>query len=162
MPKIKVDKPDSKKKKKENIPKRTKLTDKQKKKIIADYIENNNLSETARMNNVNKATVKRIIDNNKCNPEFKQKATEKKEQDDKDLLDYMETIAEDQKEIIKMSMDAIKKKLKNPDAFTSVKDIAMVYGIIFDKALKSKELKNKQKDNNPGERKTVIVNDLPR
>lgn len=141
-------------------PKRTKLTDKQKKKIIADYIENNNLSETARMNNVNKATVKRIIDNNKCNPEFKQKATEKKEQDDKDLLDYMDSIAEDQKEIIKLSMAAIKKKLQNPDMFTNVKDIAMVYGIIFDKALKSKEIK--QKTNTPDNRKTVIVNDLPR
>ena len=33
----------------------------QKKKIIADYIDNNNYSETARMNNVSVNTVKSIV-----------------------------------------------------------------------------------------------------
>ena len=51
---------------------RTKLTDKQKKKIIADYVENSNYSETARMNNVSEYTVRKLCkdDNNK---ELKQK-----------------------------------------------------------------------------------------
>ena len=55
---------------------RTKLTDKQKKKIIADYVENSNYSETARMNNVSEYTVRKLCkdDNNK---ELKQKSNKK-------------------------------------------------------------------------------------
>lgn len=138
---------------------RSKLTDKQKKKIYADYINNNNYSETGRMNGVSKQTVIRVVKSFN-NTETERKVTQKKEENTKDILDYMDSVAEDQKEIIKLSMEAMKEKLKNPDMFTNVKDIAMVYGIIFDKALKSKELK--QKNNTPDNRKTVIVNDLPR
>lgn len=138
---------------------RSKLTDKQKKKIYADYINNNNYSETGRMNGVSKQTVIRVV-KSFDNSETERKVTQKKEENTKDILDYMDSVAEDQKEIIKLSMKAMKEKLKNPDMFTNVKDIAMVYGIIFDKALKSKELK--QKNNTPDNRKTVIVNDLPR
>ena len=58
---------------------RTKLTDKQKKKIIADYIENQNFSETARINGVNKSTVKRLIDSG-YDKDVQQKATQKKEE----------------------------------------------------------------------------------
>ena len=40
---------------------RTKLTDKQKKKIIADYMENGNYRETGRINNVSDNTVRNIV-----------------------------------------------------------------------------------------------------
>ena len=43
----------------------TKLTDKQKKKIIADYVDNGNYSETARINNTTDTTVRTIIKDNK-------------------------------------------------------------------------------------------------
>ena len=42
-----------------------KLTDKQKKKIIADYVDNGNYSETARLNNTTDTTVRTIIKENK-------------------------------------------------------------------------------------------------
>lgn len=140
---------------------RVKLTDIQKKKIIADFVENQNYSETARINNVSDMTVRRLVEGNK---DVLKKVEEKKEENTKDILDYMDSIAEEQKEIINLSLSALKKKLKNPDAFTSVKDIATVYGVIFDKALKSKEIKLKQSENNNNEnkKKVVIVNDLPR
>ena len=118
---------------------RVKLNDKQKKKIIADYVENQNYSETARMNNVSVMTVKRLIQSSDA--EVIKKVNQKKEENTKDILEYMDSIAKDQQEIIKLSMAALKKKLKNPDMFTSVKDIATVYGVIYDKALKSKEMK---------------------
>jgi len=137
---------------------RVKLTDKQKKKIIADYIENNNYSETARMNGVTRNTVKAIVNKDK---ETAEKCQQKKDENTKDILDYMDTIAEDQKEIINLSIKALKKKLKNPDAFTTVKDIAMVYGVIFDKAMKSKEFKIKQEQPSDN-RKTVIIDDVPK
>ena len=117
----------------------TKLTDKQKKKIIADYIENQNFSETARMNNVNKSTVKRLVDSG-YDKDLQQKATEKKEENTKDILKYMDEIYDKQKTIIDLSLSALQEKLKKPDMFTNVRDIAMVYGVIFDKALKYKEV----------------------
>lgn len=136
------------------------LNDKQKKKIIADYVNNQNYCETARINKVSETTVRRIIksDNNK---EITKLVEQKKEENTKGILEYMDFMADKQKEIIDLSMEALIKKLKKPDAFTTVKDIATVYGVIFDKAIKSEELKNKQTGNSNG-KKVVIVNDLPR
>lgn len=140
---------------------RIKLTDKQKKKIIADYVSNGNYSETARMNgNISPNTVKKLIQEDE---EFANKCEQKKEENIKDILDYMDSIAEDQKEIINLSMAALKQKLKKPDAFTSVKDIATVYGVIVDKALKLKEMKYKQsKDDDSEDDGVVIINDCPK
>ena len=119
------------------------LTDKKKKKILADYINNSNLRETARMNNVAPDTVRRIVLKNKDYEEFKRKSTEKKEENTRDILKYMDSIYEKQKNIIDLSLSALEKKLQNPDMFTNVKDIATVYGVIFDKALKYKEIQIK-------------------
>lgn len=140
---------------------RVKLTDKQKKKIIADYVSNGNYSETARMNgNISPNTVKTIVN---ADEEFANKCEQKKEENIKDILDYMDSIAEDQKEIINLSMAALKQKLKKPDAFTSVKDIATVYGVIVDKAVKLKEIRYKQsKEDDPEDGGVVIINDCPK
>ena len=114
-----------------------KLTDRQKKKIIADYVENGNYSETARINGVNKSTVQRLISNNQ---EVQQKAQEKKEENTQDMLQYLESKKEDKKRVIELCFKALEDKLASPDMFTSVRDIAMVYGVIVDKDLKIKEI----------------------
>lgn len=124
---------------------RVKLTDKQKKKIIADYISNTNYSETARMNNVHASTVKRIVDSG-YDKDLQEKAEHKKEENTKEILEYLDTIADKQKEIIELSMKVLIDKLSKPDAFTNIKDVVTVYGVIYDKAIKSKELKIKQED----------------
>lgn len=116
-----------------------KLTDKQKKKIIADYVDNGNYSETARMNGVNKSTVQRLISKNQ---KVQQKAQEKKEKNTQDMLQYLESKKEDKKRVIELCFKALEDKLASPDMFTSVRDIAMVYGVIVDKDLKYKELMN--------------------
>ena len=136
-----------------NVKKKTsrkKLTDKQKKKIIADYISNGNYSEAARLNGVNASTVKRLVDSGYDN--VQKKAQQKKEENTKDILEYMDSIADKQKEIIDLSLSALKEKLEKPDAFTSVKDIATVYGVIYDKALKSKEMRLRELENKNGKR----------
>ena len=114
-----------------------KLTDRQKKKIIADYVDNGNYSETARINGVNKSTVQRLISKNQ---EVQQKAQEKKEENTQDMLQYLESKKEDKKRVIELCFKALEDKLASPDMFTSVRDIAMVYGIIVDKDLKIKEI----------------------
>lgn len=131
-----------------------KLTDKQKKKIIADYINNQNYSETARMNNVDESTVRRIVKS--CDFEDITKKTEqKKEENTKDILEYMDSIYDKQKNIIDLSLSALEKKLEDPDIFTNVKDIATVYGVIFDKALKYKEIKQKENENKTREENEI-------
>ena len=114
-----------------------KLTDRQKKKIIADYVDNGNYSETARINGVNKSTVQRLISKNQ---EVQQKAQEKKEENTQDMLQYLESKKEDKKRVIELCFKALEDKLASPDMFTSVRDIAMVYGVIVDKDLKIKEI----------------------
>lgn len=125
---------------------RTKLTDKQKKKIIADYMENGNYRETARINSVAVDTVRRIILKNKNNQDFIKKSTEKKEENTKDILEYMDSIVKDQKEVINLSLQVLKDKLSSHDLFTNIRDVAIVYGTIFDKALKYKEMKLREEE----------------
>lgn len=135
---------------------RTKLTDKQKKKIIADYMENQNYSETGRLNNVSDNTVRDIIKKNKT---ASKKIEQKKEENTKDILEYMDSIAEKQKKIIDLSLEALEQKLSNPnDVFMNVKDIVTVYGVIFDKALKYKELQIKRNVGNSDDLNNAIIN----
>lgn len=129
-----------------------KLTDKQKKKIIADYINNQNYSETARMNNVSVNGVKNIV---LADKDTANKCKQKKEENTKDILEYMDSIYDKQKNVIDLSLNALEKKLEDPDMFTNVKDIATVYGVIFDKALKYKEIKQKENENKTREENEI-------
>lgn len=133
------------------------ITDKKKKKIIADYTNVQNYSEVARMNNVSDKSVKRIIEKEE-NSEMVKKVEEKKEENTKDILEYMDSIYDKQKNIIDLSLSALEEKLKNPDMYTNVKDIATVYGVIFDKALKYKEIKNKNNEGNSADINNNIIN----
>ena len=64
------------------------LTDRQKKKIIADYAECGNYSQVARIHKVSFDTVKRVV---LKDPETAKKAEQKKEQNTADILAHMET-----------------------------------------------------------------------
>lgn len=122
---------------------RVKLTDKQKKKIIADYIDNNNYSETARINNISETSVRRIV---KGNEGITEKVEQKKEENSQDMFEYMKKKDDDKKRIVDLCFEALDKKLSNLDMFTNVKDIATVYGIIMDKELKFRELELRKQE----------------
>lgn len=117
---------------------RTKLTDEQKKKIIADYIDNQNYSETAKINNVSVETVRRII---KADDEVVKKCEEKKEENTQTTLEYMQTQHATKKRILDKILKAIEEKADNIDMFTNIKDLATAYGIILDKELKFIEIR---------------------
>ena len=99
---------------------RTKLTDKQKKKIIADYVDNNNYSETARMNNVSEYTV-RTLCKNENNKEVKEKIEQKKEENTKTMIEMISKTNEKRLNVISKLVDAIDDKAEKVDQFTSVK-----------------------------------------
>lgn len=63
------------------------LTDKQKQKIVADYLETGSYRATAKMNGVADGTVKRIV--LECG-DIGQKIEDKKEQNTADIIAYME------------------------------------------------------------------------
>lgn len=122
-----------------------KLTDKQKKKIIADYVETQNYSEVARINNVSVNAVKNIV---LADEETAKKCKQKKLENTQSTIEYMQTQHESKKRILDKILKAIEQKADNIDMFTNIKDLATAYGIILDKELKVLELKNRTADNN--------------
>ena len=122
----------------------SKLTDKQKKKIIADYVDNSNYSETARINKVDEKTVRRIVKNDK---DFPKKAEEKKQQNTQDILEYMEETKDKRKKVIDLCLEKMEERL-NKDNLMNIKDIATAYGVLIDKSLKVNEMKNTGNNSN--------------
>ena len=64
------------------------LTDKQKKKIIADYVQLGSYNAVAKLNGVSDKTVKSIVI---ADPDFTEKSEQKKDQHTEDILAYMES-----------------------------------------------------------------------
>lgn len=64
------------------------LTDKQKKKIIADYVEIGSYNAVAKKHKISDTTVKRIV---VCSPEIQKKMEDKKDQNTQDILLHMES-----------------------------------------------------------------------
>lgn len=117
------------------------LTDKQKKKIIADYIDTQNFRETSRINNVSDYTVRSLVKGNK---DIAQKLAQKKEENTLTTLEYMNKQHQTKKRIMDKLLKAIEEKSDKIDMFTNIKDLATAYGIILDKELKVLELKYKK------------------
>ena len=121
-----------------------KLTDKQKKKIIADYVETQNYSETARRNNVSDVTVKDVVTKNETTLK---KLEQKKQENIQSTIEYMQTQHESKKRILDKILKAIEEKADNIDMFTNIKDLATAYGIILDKELKFMEMQRGNANN---------------
>lgn len=122
----------------------TRLTDKEKKKIIADYIETGNYSETGRMNGISDVGVRRIVEKD---PEVSRMLEEKKLENTQSTIEYMQTQHETKKKILDKILKAIEEKADNVDMFTNIKDLATAYGIILDKELKVLEIQNNMRTN---------------
>ena len=112
------------------------LTDAEKKKIIADYVINQNYSETARLNNVSPDSVIRLV---KDNEEIKQKLTNKKEENTQNMLDWFTSQYGTKQRILNKLLKAIEEKSEDNDINT-IKELATAYGIILDKELKMMEM----------------------
>lgn len=105
-----------------------KLTDKQHKKIIAQYAECQNYSQVARQFGVSVNTVKRHV---KGDPKAAKIVNEKKEQNTKDMIEFLDEQKMSAQEFILLAMQ----KLKDPAKLdkTGVQSIATAMGIIIDK-----------------------------
>lgn len=108
------------------------LTDADRKKIIADYVECGSYNATAKKNGVSVNTVKRIVNEN---ANIAQKCKQKKEQNTLDMLAYMDSRKEQAQGVI----DDYLKALANPEKIEAAKlsEIATALGIVVDKFTKN-------------------------
>jgi len=109
------------------------LTDKQIKKIIARYIECGNYSQVAREFNVSVTTVKNHVNSDK---KTAKKFKEKKEQNTKDMLAFLESQSDNAQNFVAMALEAIQDPAKLQKA--SIQTIATAMGIVIDKFLQTK------------------------
>lgn len=139
-----------------------KLTDKQKKQIIADYIECQNYSEVGRKYKISDEYVRKLVKNNKDSCE---KLEQKSKEDTEDVLEAMKKRSKTKIKLLDKIFEAMDGKLDNIDMFTNIKDLATAYGIIMDKELKRYELYLKKEEiRKPVEniQRVEIINTLPR
>ena len=124
------------------------LTDARKKQIIADYVECGNYSEVARKHKVSKDTVRRLSNRT----DIVKKAQEKKEQNTRDMLEYLDQKRDTAFKFIDKAFEEMCKEEKIEK--TSIINLATAIGIVIDKY--SNANINKQNE------KVTIINDLPR
>lgn len=104
------------------------LTDKQKKRIIADYVELGSYNAVAKKYKIADTTVKRIV---QASPETQKKAEDKKEQNTKDILSHMEKSKDKVCLIVDKYLDALLDPTKIEKATTA--QLTTALGTLIDK-----------------------------
>ncbi len=104
------------------------ITDKKRKKIVADYLELGSYNATAKKNGVSKDSVKRIVQD--CE-DFAEKSQQKKDENTADILAYMESKRNIVCEIIDKGLTA----LNDPEklAMATPAQITTALGTLIDK-----------------------------
>lgn len=104
------------------------LTDKQKKKIVADYLELGSYRATGKKNGVSTDTVKRVV---LADDDIVKKTKEKKEQNTADIMAYMESKRDIVCQILDKGLNALNDPEKLKDA--SPAQITTALGTLIDK-----------------------------
>ena len=104
------------------------LTDKKKKKIVADYLETQSINATAKKNGVSWGTVRSVLDGM---GEIEEKLEQKKEQNTVDILAYMERQKGIVCEILEKGLAALNSPEKLAEA--SPTQITTALGTLIDK-----------------------------
>lgn len=108
------------------------LTDRQKKQIVADYVEIGSYNAVAKMHGVSDKTVKSIVESNS---EFTRISEQKKEQNTQDMLAFMDSRKEKAQEVVDTLLSALMDPVKIEAA--SLNQIATSLGIVVDKFTKN-------------------------
>lgn len=104
------------------------LTDKQRKQIVADYAETKNYTAVAEKYGIARNTVKAIVN---ANPETAEICRDKKEANTNDILAHMDSKKDTVNEIIDKALDVLNDQQKLSK--TSPMQIATMLGIVIDK-----------------------------
>lgn len=103
------------------------LTDRDKKKIVADYLRLESYSAVAKLNGRSDTTVKKVVEEM---GDFRQKAEQKKEQNTKDILEYMESQRDRVCEIIDAGLKVLPQKVTDAKSAT---EVTTALGTLIDK-----------------------------
>ena len=104
------------------------LTDKQKKKIVADYLETQSINATAKKNNVSWGTVRSVLDGM---GDIEEKLEQKKDDNTADILAYMESQKGIVCEILGKGLEALNDPDKLKEATPA--QITTAMGTLIDK-----------------------------
>ncbi len=124
------------------------LTDRQKKKILADYVQTNNYCATAKINGVSATAVKNIV---RANADIVGKCEQKKEENTADILTYMESQRDVVCQIIGNGLAVLNDPAKLAEATPS--QITTAIGTLIDKWT----LLQEKTANDDSERVRVII-----
>jgi hypothetical protein len=104
------------------------LTDRQKKKILADYVQTNNYCGTAKINGVSATTVKNLV---RANADIVEKCEQKKEENTADVMGYMN----DHKDLVCSFIGKGLEMLNDPEklAAANLSQITTAMGTLIDK-----------------------------
>lgn len=119
------------------------LTDKERKQIIAEYVELQSYNKVAKMHGISATTVKKWVLQDK---ESVKKCEEKKEENTRTMLDMIDSTSNKRLKVISKIVDAIDEKTDKIDQFTNIKDLSTAYGTMIDKELKFLEMQNTKKE----------------
>lgn len=108
------------------------LTDRQKKKIVADYVELKSINAVAKRNNVSWKKAKDVIDDDE---ELTKKLEQKKEANTLEMLAFMDSRKEAAQIVIDKYLEALADSQKLKKA--SLAQIATALGIVVDKFTKN-------------------------
>ena len=103
------------------------LTDKQKKKIVADYLATESYSAAAKLNGVARNTVKKVVLET---PDIDAKCRKKKEENTADILAYMESQRQTVCKIIETGLRVLPEKIENAKTAT---EVTTALGTLIDK-----------------------------
>lgn len=120
------------------------LTDKQKKKIVADYLDTQSVNATAKRNGISWKTAKLVIDQDE---ELTKKLEQKKKENTVDILEYMESKRNEVKSIIDATLQVLPDKIRRSKTAT---DATTSMAIVIDKFV-GNDLKNIGNDDKPFE-----------
>lgn len=104
------------------------LSDKEKKKIIARYIELQNYRACSREFGIGESTIRKIV---KSNPDITSKCAKKREQNSKEMIEFLDTEKGRAQELLVSIMNEMGNRSKLERA--GIKDLATAFGIIVDK-----------------------------
>lgn len=104
------------------------LTDKQKKKIVADYIQIGSYNAVGKIYGISATTVKNTV---LKSPDIVKKCEQKKEQNTADILDYMESQRDDVCKVLGICISELKKAERYEKS--SPQQIATTMAILIDK-----------------------------
>lgn len=103
------------------------LTDKKKKKIIADYLETESYNATAKKNGVCGQTVRRVVEESQG---FTENLRQKKEQNTADILAYMESKRQEVCGIIDIGLSVLPDKIRGA---RTASEVTTALGTLIDK-----------------------------